>query len=121
MSKRILIVDNDQDHRQILSEIAEGIGYEAISVDRATAAWKVLQDQSISLILLDVKMPQVQGHQFLHFIRKRGKDVPVIVISGYLKREVLETLVGEPGVLSVLAKPFTVRRVAQEISKALEG
>ena len=121
MSKCILIVENDQSIRQILCEIAEGIGYQALSVDRAMEAWNVLQEQTISLILLDIKMPQVHGHQFLRFIRGKGKVIPVIVVSGYLRRDVLDEIVAEDQVAAVLAKPFTVRRVAQEISKALEG
>lgn len=121
MSKRILVVDNDQIHRQILCEIAEGIGYEAVAVERAMEAWKVLQEQTISLILLDIKMPRVHGHQFLRYIRGKGKVTPVIVISGYMRREVLEEIRNTERVVGILAKPFTVRRVAQEISRALEG
>lgn len=121
MSKRILVIENDQIHRQVLCEIAEGIGYETVAVDRAMEAWTVLQEQTISLILLDIKMPRVHGHQFLHYIRGKGKITPVIVISGYLRREILEELRGEERVVGILAKPFTVRRVAQEISRALEG
>jgi len=81
----------------------------------------VLQEETISLILLDIKMPQVHGHQFLRFIRGKGKIIPVIVISGYMRRDILEEVVGEERVVAILAKPFTVRRVAQEISRALEG
>lgn len=121
MSKRILVVDNDQIHRQVLCEIAEGIGYEAVAVDRAMEGWRVLQEQTISLILLDIKMPQVHGHQFLRYIRGKGKVTPVIIISGYLRREVLEEIRSEERVVGILAKPFTVRRVTEEISRALEG
>lgn len=121
MSKRILVVDNDQIHRQVLCEIAQGIGYEAVAVERAMEAWQILQEQTIALILLDIKMPQVHGHQFLRYIRSKGKITPVLIISGYMRREILEEIRGEERVMGILAKPFTVRRVAQEISRALEG
>jgi CheY-like chemotaxis protein len=121
MSKRILVVEDDQEHRQILCEIAEGIGYQAAGASRATEAWEALQEQPADLIVLDLKMPQVQGHQFLHYLRQKGNKTPVIVVSGYMQRDILETLAAAEGVVAILAKPFTIRRVAKEVSQALEG
>ena len=119
MPKRILIVDNEPGYRDLLSEVAAAMGYEALTADRATEAWGILQQESISLMLLDIKMPSVHGDHFVRYLRKKGAKVPIIVISGYLTPGVLEVLL-EHQVRKVIAKPFKIQRIASEISTAIE-
>lgn len=118
MSTQILIVENSAEYRDMLQEIVEGIGYQTLVASKAAEAVRILEDNIISLILLDIKMPAIHGHQFLKHIRKQGKRMPVIVISGYLTPDILEVL-QDNGVANVLVKPVTVRRVAQEVAKVL--
>ena len=113
MSKRILVVDNDQIHRQVLCEIAEGIGYEAVAVDRAMEGWRVLQEQTISLILLDIKMPQVHGHQFLRYIRGKGKVTPVIIISG----DEVDYFIEADPLTQILRKPIVFTDLKQTMER----
>ena len=120
MSKQILIVENSSEYRDLLRDIVEGIGYETLTAGKAAEALRIIEDNIISLILLDIKMPVVHGHRFLEYIRKKGNRIPVIVISGYLTPDVLEVL-RDNHVQHVLVKPVTVRRVAQEVSKILEA
>ncbi len=120
MPKRILIVDNSQEYRDLLRDISLAMGYETSTADRATEAWAILQRESISLMLLDIKMPAIHGDDFVRYIRKKGTQVPIIVISGYLTPKVLEVLL-EHEVRKVVAKPFKVQRIAGEISKVMEG
>lgn len=119
MSKRILIVEDAEDFRRLLQQVVEAMGYDAVPVDRATRAWRVLQEDSIALVLLDIKMPQIRGHDLVKYMRKRGRDVPVIVISGYLNPEILEVLL-EHRIRQVIAKPFKFERLTREIHAALE-
>ena len=120
MAKQVLIVENAREYRELLQEIVEGIGYETHSVQKATDAWQLLQSEIISLILLDIKMPSIHGHEFLRYIRKKGTRIPVIVVSGFLSPEVLEVLKAFD-VTQVIVKPFKVMRLAQEVNKVLEA
>ena len=120
MAKRILVVENAVEYREMLQEIVQAFGYEAMIADRATEALKILQASEVELVLLDIKMPAVQGDQLARVIRKRGNDVPIIAISGFLTPRVMEVLVS-CGVRQVVAKPFKIQRLAQEIEKALES
>ena len=120
MSSQILIVENSAEYRDLLRDIVEGIGYETVVAGKAAEAVRILEENIISLILLDIKMPAIHGHQFLKYIREKGKRMPVIVISGYLTPDVLEVL-QDNDVKNVLVKPVTVRRVAQEVAKVLGG
>lgn len=119
MPKRILIVDNSQEYRDLLRDISLAMGYEVLTADRATEAWAILQRESISLMLLDIKMPAIHGDDFVRYVRKKGTQIPIIVISGYLTPKVLEVLL-EHEVRKVVAKP-KVQRIAGEISKVMEG
>ena len=120
MSQRILIVEDDRDFRGLLQDLVEALGCEPVPVDRATKAWRVLPEDSIALMLLDIKMPQVKGHELITFMRRRGRDVPIIVVSGYLNPEIVEVLL-EHKIRQVITKPFKFQRLAREISEVLEG
>lgn len=119
MSQQILIIENDHEWYEMLQEIVDSMGYESHLVRRATEAFKILDETAISLILLDIKMPVVHGHQFVRYLRKQGKRMPIIVISAYLTPEVLEILL-EYKVRKVIAKAqFKVQRLAQDITDVL--
>jgi DNA-binding NtrC family response regulator len=117
MTQKILVLDNSPEYRQLLEQVVVGMGYKACVTDRATEAWKILQTDPHDLILMDVKMPAVQGDQFLKYIRKMGFDGPVIAISGYLTPKVIEQL--RKYRVSKMAKPFTIRRLAAEIHETI--
>ena len=105
----------------MLQEIVEGMGDDTYVVTRATEAFKVLEENIVSLILLDIKMPVVHGHQFVRYLRKQGNRIPIIVISGYLTPEVLEILL-DYQIRTVITKAqFKVQRLAQEVTALLGG
>ena len=120
MPKRILIVDNAAEYRDLLRDISVALGYEALIADRATEAWGILQRESISLMLLDTKIPSMHWDDFIRYIRKKGTHVPIIVISGYLTPKVLEVLL-ENKARKVVTKPFKIKRIASEISNVMQG
>ena len=80
---------------------------------------EVLQREVVDLILLDIHMGSVHGNHFLKFIRDQGIKTPVIIVSGYLEKDVIKEVAGL-GVKAVLPKPLRIQRFAEEIQKALE-
>ena len=93
MKHRILIVENDPRWHQMLGEVSEELGYETFQASLVKDAIQVLRVIDVSLILLDIKLPGVKGHQFLQLLRKNHMAVPVIVVAGFLTPEVVETLI----------------------------
>ena len=112
MSKRILIVENSEDYRQLLQEIVEGLGHTAEVVGRAPDAWRAVERLPFDLMLLDIKMPAVHGDHLVKYMSEKEALPPTIVVSGYLTPKVMETLL-QCGVRKVLAKPFRIRRLAE--------
>ena len=118
MTQKILVVDNSPEYRLLLEQVVVGMGYVARVTDRATEAWRILQKDVFDLVLMDVKMPAVHGDQFLKYIREKGYGGPVIAISGYLTPKTLEQL-RKYRISKVLAKPFTIKRLAADINETI--
>jgi CheY-like chemotaxis protein len=120
MAKQILIVENSAEYRQLLGEIVTGLGLVPLVAEKARRALELLKSNVVSLILLDIKMPQIHGDAFLEHIRQRGNRVPVVVISGFLTPDVLQK-VRALGVRHVVVKPFRIQRLAQVMAEILQG
>jgi DNA-binding NtrC family response regulator len=80
---RILIVDDEQRFRITLSKLLKAEGLEAIHVGGAGEALDLIKNQEFDVILLDVKMPGMNGIEALAEIKKIRKDVEVIMLTGH--------------------------------------
>ncbi len=119
MTQRILIVENDPRWYQMLDEVSANLGYTTCQAGLATDAIDLLRETDIALILLDIKLPGIKGHQLLHQLRKNKMSVPVIVVAGYLTPEVVEILIDSRIQGIIVKSEFRVRRLADAISAAL--
>ena len=77
----ILVVDDDEHVRTLLQRILEGAGYGIVTATNGREALDKLALASISLVLLDVKMPELDGFQTLELMRKQY-NIPVIMVTG---------------------------------------
>lgn len=79
---RILIVDDDKPHRESLITLLGLVGYECLSAGSGSEALAVLKRHHVDLLLLDLLMPGMDGHQLMELVRARNQDAAIIVISG---------------------------------------
>lgn len=102
--KNILIVDDDSDIREAFSQILEFEGYNVITAANGLEALERLQKFRPSLILLDLMMPVMNGHQFREKQRADAQisDIPVIVLTA--DNRVQQRLI-DPDVIGYLKKP----------------
>jgi two-component system phosphate regulon response regulator PhoB len=83
MSKRVLVVDDDENTRRFLSVALEENGYEAIGACNGDEGLKKVQESKPDLILLDVMMPKKTGFSLFKQLRRHEdyKDIPVIMLT----------------------------------------
>ncbi len=114
----ILIVEDEEGPRESLKLILSPY-YNLCTVDRAEVALDILQNQPIDLITLDLKLPDGYGTDILSSLRGMGKDVDVIIITGYgTLQSAIEAI--RHGVAAYILKPFNVSELLDVIQKTLE-
>ena len=81
MTKNILIAEDDEDIVGLLRLYLEKDGYKVISVDNGEDAFKIVKNSQISLALLDIMMPLLNGMETAHEIRKNDSVVKIIFLT----------------------------------------
>ncbi|MEX0783478.1 MAG: response regulator [Dehalococcoidia bacterium] len=103
----VLVVDDDEANRNVLSRRLFRLGYSVVEASNGREALDVLANSAIDLMLLDVMMPEMDGHEVLE--RRRAspalRDIPVIMISALDEPEVAIRCI-EHGAEDYLPKPF---------------
>ncbi len=81
--KRLLVIDDDQNIRELLSLEFEDLGYSVRTAVSGLDGIQILKDQVIDLIILDIKMPGMDGIETLERIMSIRKELPVVIHSAY--------------------------------------
>jgi len=81
--KHILLVDDDTGMREVLRDILEDEGFRITTAENGKIALEQLDKQPFDLVLTDLKMPQMDGIEFLECIEQNHPEVKVIVITAY--------------------------------------
>ena len=121
MALEILIVDDEQDIRDLVSGVLEDEGYSARSAGHSDAALEAIADRRPSLVLLDVWLQgsRLDGLELLDEIKRRDPSLPVLVMSGHGN---LDTAVAaiRRGAVDFIEKPFEAARLLHLVSRATE-
>jgi CheY-like chemotaxis protein len=80
---RILVVDDEEALRVVLSAELEGEGYQVTSAADGQEAINILTTKEFDLILLDIKMPNVDGFEVLKFVKERWPQTKVVMLTGF--------------------------------------
>jgi two-component system, NtrC family, nitrogen regulation response regulator NtrX len=115
----ILIVDDEKAIRKTLSEILSYEGYKIEDAENGEEALKKLKEKSYDVVLCDIKMPKVDGIEFLEKSREINADVPIIMISGHGTIETAVEAV-KKGAFDYVAKPPDLNRLLITIRNALD-
>lgn len=121
MMRHILIVDDDPD---ILKALREGLqrreqAWLVSDAGNAETAIEILQRESVSLVVTDLKMPGMDGFGLMAYIMEHFPDIPVIIISGYTNPQT-QKLANESGAIGYIAKPFLVSNLADKVYQSLD-
>lgn len=115
----ILIVDDEKAIRKTLTEILSYEGYKIEDAENGEDALKKLKEKSYDVVLCDIKMPKVDGLEFLEKSREINPDIPIIMISGHGTIETAVEAV-KKGAFDYVAKPPDLNRLLITIRNALD-
>ena len=122
MTQAILIVDDDPAQRRILEEVVNRDGYRAIPVDGGAAALEYLDGPAggdISLVILDLVMPGVDGMEVLKRTHPAKPNLPVIVLTAHGGIETVVNVMRE-GAADFVVKPVSPERLHVSMRNALK-
>ncbi len=117
---RILLVDDESDMRMALSNVLSRAGHEITEAGEGPAALRILEERGADLVLLDIRLPGMDGVQILRRIREKDERTPVIMVTGYGSVD-SAVQVMQLGASSYLAKPFSNKELVETVERALSG
>ena len=116
MTSLILVVDDDAAIRAAISEILEMEGYPVITADDGAAALRQIEQRPPALMLLDMRMPGLNGWDVASALQQRGVVVPTLVMTAAQDARRWAEQIGADG---YLAKPFDLDDLLATIERLL--
>jgi len=113
----ILVVDDEPLLRKVAAKLLQKLGYQVLEAADGESAVAIFREKGaqIDLVLLDMIMPGMDGHQTLERLRALNPSVPVLMCSGYSEAEAPHL----PAGVSFLPKPYPLETLSQQVSAAL--
>lgn len=120
MSAKVLLVEDDRALRDALADTLELGGYAFQAVESAEAALQALAEEGFGLVISDVNMPGMDGHQLLGVIRSRYPQVPVLLMTAYGAVERAVDAMRQ-GAADYLLKPFEPKTLLDLVARHALG
>jgi len=113
----ILILDDVEENIYSLQLLIEEFDVEIYTALNANDAIKILMEDNIDLILSDIQMPDIDGFQFVEYIKgiEKLKDIPVIFITGIYDKDIYQQRSYDLGVIEYISKPIDVNLLSSKL------
>lgn len=125
MADKILIVDDDEGVVSLCERLLVQAGYEVLSTTRPQEALRLMRAQRFDLLLLDIRMPEMNGFELMQLARERDPELAIVIITGH---GTIETVVQalQLGAEGLVLKPFEsgvtlVQRVREALAKTRQA
>jgi DNA-binding NtrC family response regulator len=117
--ERILIVDDEEQMRELLTKVLEKNGYQVTAAGDGTQALALLEKEPVDLVVTDVRMPGLGGMEALKAIKELNPDIVVIIMTAFGSIDQAVQAVKE-GAYDYINKPFKIDEMLLTIRKALD-
>ena len=115
----ILCVDDEPEIGLILQDTLERMGHRAIGAKNVPEALGAIAGGDVDLIISDFRMPGLSGLEFLELLRDQGKDIPLIMLTGYATIEHAVAAI-KAGAADYITKPLQADQLQHAVTQALE-
>lgn len=120
MTKRILMVEDTEDNRQLLRDLITSVGYDLIEAADGAAGVAMAAEQKPDLILMDIQLPIMDGYEATRRIKADPslRHIPIIAVTSYaLSGD--EAKARSAGCDAYIAKPFSPRQLLTQVRELL--
>lgn len=119
---KILVVDDDQESRDLLSEFLVANGYVVDTVQDGAAAWRALNDghNGYGIVIADLRMPGQTGFDLLRKVRQSNSKQNIILMSSFVSSKDKE-LAADLGAQGLLEKPFQLSELLRVVGDLVSG
>ncbi|MCY3857312.1 MAG: nitrogen regulation protein NR(I) [Gammaproteobacteria bacterium] len=114
----VWIVDDDKSIRFVLERALSNFGMAARTFDSVQAVLSELEDNQPKVILTDIRMPGLDGHELMRQVKTSHPEIPIVVMTAYSDLESTVTSFSE-GAFEYLSKPFDIDEVHSTLQRAL--
>jgi two-component system response regulator PilR (NtrC family) len=116
---RIMVVDDEENIREVLSNYLETLGYEVVTASDGQNALEKFEPGAFDLIVSDLLMPNIDGLELLRKVREKDRDVVFLMITGYPSIETAVEAI-KKGAYDYITKPFHMEDVKIRIERSFE-
>ena len=119
LKENILIVDDDINILEVLYRHLASYNYHVYKAISVKEAVSILRDNTINLLITDLKMPEIDGFELIKFTTNHYPKLPILVVTGY--PSIQDSLLAiKSGVVEYLTKPFTKEELETAVKKTLK-
>ncbi|MFK4304992.1 MULTISPECIES: response regulator [unclassified Paenibacillus] len=118
--KKVLIVDDQNGIRILLMEVFGSEGYETFQAANGKIALEIVEKEPPDLVLLDMKIPGMDGLEILKHLKTMNPDIKVIMMTAYGELDMIKEAT-ELGALMHFTKPFDIDEMRIAVNKQLRS
>ncbi|WP_040340745.1 response regulator [Fictibacillus macauensis] len=118
MLGKILIVDDQYGIRILLNEIFQREGYETFQAANGVQALAIVEKETPDLVILDMKIPGMDGLEILRRVKKMNESIQVIIMTAYGELDMIHEAI-QLGAITHFAKPFDIDEIRAAVRKEL--
>ncbi len=122
MSRKILIVEDNQDSRELVVKVLKNKGYETIEAADGEEALEKAATERPDLILLDISIPKIDGYEVAKRLKSQEefKDIPIVALTAHAMKGDREKVIVS-GFEGYISKPINVRELPDQVRSYLRG
>ncbi len=117
----VLVIDDDEEHRTLVREILVRAGHGVEEAADGAQGLHLFGKRRPDLVITDINMPGIDGHEVISALRVLHEDVPIIAISGggAVEKDELLLRAAALGATEVIMKPFEFRQLVGAVGRAV--
>lgn len=117
--KTILVIDDDYHQRKLMNDLLEPLGFEVLLAEDAQTGFTLLHNDKVNLILLDVRMPDIDGWKMSAQIREQSFNMPILMVSANA-RDTDSNLAAGKYHNGYIAKPVNLNTLLSKIGELMD-